>query len=174
MDYVSLILGFIAGACGSLILWVTIGRRMMLKYAGESVINAILSPNEDTQKAIEALFYQFWRSLNSPSIEEKVTDKDGNESLIKHTPLEVIINEISKLLWIRIRGSTGAVKAEANRVESQLQTLMAGGIPLPRKGQTTGDFVLEQLANRMMPVIEQKISSWLDNKSPGSGRRDGW
>lgn len=151
---------------------------MMLKYAGESVINAIISPSEDTKKAIDAIFSHFWRTLNTPSIEQETTDKEGNTIKIKLTPMEVILQNMASLLWNRIRGSTGAIKAEQNRVESGLMAALGGGIPIPRKGQTTTDFVMEQLASRLMPTIEQKLSNWLDNKSkailPDQKKKDGW
>lgn len=164
MDYISLLFGFIAGACGSLVLWITIGRRMMMKYAGKSVINAILDPNEDTKRAIEALFSHLWRSLNAQTMKKETTDKEGNKIEIKVSPLELIIEQIGVMLWTRMRGSWGAVKAEQGRVEQGLIQAM-GGIPMPRKGQTTQDYVLEQIAARMMPVIEQKLSNWIDNRS---------
>lgn len=150
---------------------------MMLKYAGKSVINAILDPNEDTKRAIEALFAHIWRSLNAPTMKKEVTDKEGNKIEVKVTPLEIIIEQIGTMLWSRMRGSYGAVKAEQNRVEAGLIQAM-GGIPLPRKGQKTEEFVMEQLAARLMPVFEQKLSSWLANKTGTSPslpqRKEGW
>lgn len=147
----------------------------MLKYAGTSVINAILSPNEDTKKAIDALFSHFWRTLNSPSISTKTTDKEGKEIEIKISPLDMIVSRMGEILWIKIRGSTGAVRAEANRVEAGLAQAL-GGLPMPRKGQTTNDFIMEQLAARLMPTVEQKLSSWIDNKFKGTlpKGKEGW
>jgi len=172
-----LIIGFIAGACGSLLLWVTIGRRMMLKYAGESVINAIISPSDDTNKALDSVFSRFWETLNRPAIDIDTTNEKGDKITIKISPLQSImaamIDEIVSRVWTKIRGSSGAVKAEANRMEAGLAAL--SGFPLPRKGQSTGEFVLEQMASRLMPILEEKLSKKMTDISTGSGSgKDGW
>lgn len=51
-----LLLGFICGAAGSLLLWVTVGRRMMLRYAAESLIKAFLNPDDRTKAALRNMF----------------------------------------------------------------------------------------------------------------------
>ena len=168
-----LIIGFIAGACGSLLLWVTIGRKMMLKYAGESVINAFAEPTPELKKAISGLMEEVWEWLNDPSIEVKSKNEEGEEVKINISPLmnvmTVLIDQVAGKLLNKLRGFSGAAARDGNRVEAALM-----GISLPRKGQTTQEFYLEQLANRMIPVIEQKLSKILDNTQSGSGSKDGW
>lgn len=164
-----LIIGFLAGACGSLFLWVTIGRKMMLKYAGESVINAFKEPTPELNEAISGLMEQVWDWLNRPTIEVSSKNEEGEEVKATISPLQnvmgVLINEVAGKLLNKLRGFSGAAARDGNRIEAALM-----GIPLPRKGQTTQEFILEQLANRMMPVIEQKLSKALDNnESQGSG-----
>lgn len=174
MDYIGLIIGFIAGACGSLILWITIGRKMMLKYAGESVINALKEPTPKLKQAISGLMEEIWIWLNAPTIEAESKNEDGEAVKIKISPMQntmsVLINDVSNKLLNKLRGFSGAAARDGNRVEAALM-----GIPLPRKGQTTQEFILEQLANRMMPIIEQKLSKTADNTQGGSGKsKDGW
>lgn len=169
-----LIIGFIAGACGSLLLWITIGRKMMLKYAGESVINALKEPTPELKEAISGLMEEIWLWLNTPALETEGKNEEGEAIKIKISPLQnvlsVLINEMANKLLNKLRGFSGAAARDGNRVEAALM-----GITLPRKGQTSQEFILEQLANRMMPVIEQKFSKVLDNMQAGSGsKKDGW
>lgn len=174
MDYLGLIIGFIAGACGSLILWVTIGRKMMLKYAGESVINAFKEPTPELKLAISGLMEQVWTWLNTPDLDVESKNEEGEIIKSKISPLQnvlsVMIDQVSNKLLNKLRGFSGAAARDGTRIEAALM-----GIPLPRKGQTTQEFILEQLANRMMPVLEQKLSKVLDNTQSGSGKsKDGW
>ncbi len=174
MDYFGLIIGFIAGACGSLILWITIGRKMMLKYAGESVINALKEPTPELKQAISGLMEEIWIWLNNPILETESKNDEGEKVKIKISPLQnvmgTLIDDVSVKLLNKLRGFSGAAARDGNRVEAALM-----GIPLPRKGQTSQEFILEQLANRMMPVIEQKLSKVIDNIQSGSGKpKDGW
>jgi len=173
MDYVGLIIGFIAGACGSLILWITIGRKMMLKYAGESVINALKRPTPELKEAISGLMGEVWGWMNTPLLEAENKNEEGEIVKIKISPLQnvmgILINEVSLKLLNKLRGFSGAAARDGNRVEAALL-----GVPLPRKGQTTQEFILEQLANRMMPLVEQKLSKIAENTQSGSGSKDGW
>jgi hypothetical protein len=173
MDYLGLIIGFIAGACGSLVLWITIGRRMMLKYAGESVINALKEPTPELKQAISGLMEEIWIWLNTNSLEIESKNEEGEPIKTKISPLQnvmgILISEVSTKLLNKLRGFSGAAARDGNRIESALM-----GIPLPRKGQTTQEFILEQLAQKIMPVIEQRLSKAMDNTQSGSGSKDGW
>jgi len=168
-----LIIGFIAGACGSLLLWVTIGRRMMLKYAGESVINALKDPTPELKQAISGLMEEIWLWLNSPILDAEGKNEEGEKVKVKISPLQnvlgVMIDDISIKLLNKLRGFSGAAARDGSRIESALM-----GIPLPRKGQTTQDFILEQLASKLIPVIEQKLNKAVENIASGSGKKDGW
>lgn len=156
MAATDLIIGLISGACGSLVLWVTIGRRMMLKYAGQSVINALKDPSEDTIEAVNGLFSVFWESANRPQIE---VGKDDNGNRILITPIQAVVAAAGDAVMHRLRGLQGSIARGAQSVEAA-----ALGIALPRKGQSTGEFLLEQLIQKLMPQIEQKITEGL-NKS---------
>lgn len=177
MAFEDLIIGFIAGACGSLFLWVTIGRKMMLKYAGQSVINAFKEPSDDLKSALDSLASHFWKYLNTPAIEvDGPSTEDGTITKVKISPLQqvmaVLITEIVNRVMQKVRGTQGAAIRDANRIEAALASQI--GIPLPRKGQTTGDFVIEQLAQRLMPVMEQKLSSLVDNIGKSGKDKGGW
>lgn len=170
-----MIFGFIAGACGSLVLWITIGRRMMLKYAGESVINALKEPTPELKEAISGLMGEIWLWLNKPCIEVESKNEEGEAVKVKISPLQnvmgALINEVVNKIMNKLRGYSGAAVRDGNRIESAIASTI--GIPLPRKGQTTQEFILEQLAQRLMPVIEQRISKVVENTSEGSGK-EGW
>lgn len=166
-----LVLGMIAGACGSLVLWVTIGKRMMLKYAGVSVARAIANPDPEMEAALNGLVTYLWNWLNSPSIEvDGPLTEDGGKTKVKVTPMQSVmgtmIETIVSRIWARFSGAKGAAGRDANRMaESAL-----GSIPLgPRKGQSTGEYLMEQLSMRLMPKVEEAINKRLENREPGQG-----
>ena len=155
MAATDLIIGFLAGACGSLVLWVTIGRHMMLKYAGESVMKALKDPTPDTIEAVNGLFAVFWHTANTPQIEIR-KNEDGQPVLI--TPIQAIVGAAGDAVMNRLRGLQGSVAKGAQSLEAA-----ALGINLPRKGQSTGEYLLEQLIQRVSPAIEAKVNEVINN-----------
>jgi hypothetical protein len=163
-----LILGMIMGALGSLILWVTVGRKMMLRYAGESVIRAFRTPSKELELAISSLSSIMWEWLNTPSIEITVeqADDDGEKKQVKTkiSPMQqvlgTLINEVVGRTLARLRGAQGAATRDMNKLQEALLT--GSGIPLPRKGQTSMEFMVEQLAMRIMPAIEKRFNTLVD------------
>jgi len=183
MDYLGLIIGFVAGACGSLVLWVTIGKRMMLSYAGKSVINAFKQPSDELKEALDSLMSYFWLWLNEARIEiDTPPDSEGKTTKTKISPLQsvlgILINETVNRILHRVRGVQGAATRDAIRMESNLASQI--GIPIPRKGQTTTDFIMEQMSLRLMPMIEQKLNSMVENVGKGENiamvgsKKEGW
>lgn len=152
-----ILLGFIAGAVGSLVLWVTLGRHLMLKYAGKSVINALSDPSEETKSAVYSLFALFWESANEQVIPVGKNEQGGT---IKISAIQAVVNEAAEHVVARVRGVVGSVKKGEYELANQLSAGL--GIPMPRKGQNTQEFLLEQLGSRLMPVIEDKLKKMLD------------
>lgn len=114
------------GALGSLVLWVTVGRRMMLRYAGRSVINALLDPDEDTKEALHVILAQAWNWFLTPSIKHtrKVQSKDdqGNLSEAEETfslsPLQELVGEIGRFTKMQFLASKGG---DAKAMKEALQ-----------------------------------------------------
>jgi hypothetical protein len=86
--------------------------------------------------------------------------------------MQVLINETANKMLQKITGRLGAVQKDANRMEGQLGAAL-GLPPLPRKGQSTGDFLIEQIGSRLMPVIEEKITTLVDNIAKGGKKEQG-
>lgn len=150
---------------GSLVLWVTVGRRMMLKYAGESVINAFREPTDELKEAIEGLTVIIWNWLNSPQFDVDAKNEKGEPIKAKMTPMQTVISgmidEIVTRTLTRIRGVEGAVKRGQDKMEDELMRGL--GIPMPRKGQKTEDYVKERIVDALLPRIEKKLSAGLTN-----------
>ena len=148
---------------------------MMLKYAGESVINAFREPSEDLKTAINSLMTQIWIWLNDASIEVPGPPKeDGSITKVHISPLQnvlgAMIDDVVNRMSRKLFGQAGGRTKEAN------EAMRSMGIPLPRKGQTTQEFLMEQLAQRVMPKIEEVVNSKLENMSKGSkdSGQKGW
>lgn len=165
-----LILGMIAGGCGSLVLWITIGRKMMLKYAGVSVARAIANPDEEMQEALDGLMLHLWTWLNTASLEvDGPLGEDDKPTKVKISPLQNVlgslIDTISQKIYNRFMGAKGAAIKDANRAAAEAFGLPPG----PRKGQSTGDFYVEQIIGRLMPKIDEKLNTWLENLNKQGG-----
>jgi len=173
MDYGALVVGFVAGGCGSLVLWVTIGKRMMLKYAGQSVARAFADPDDDMKAALNGVMTYLWAWLNTPTIElVGPPDEEGNATKSVVTPLQSVlqamIETIVRKMVGQLRGLQGAVKRDANQLFADLT-----GTPLPRKGQSTGEFLTEQLLQRIMPQLQAKAEEMLKRKGSDTPQHSG-
>jgi hypothetical protein len=163
-----LILGMAMGGLGSLVLWITVGRKMMLKYAGASVIRAFRTPSKELEEAIAGLSSIMWDWLNEPSIEITVEQagEDGEKKQVKTkiSPMQqvlgILINEVVTRTLSRLRGAQGAATRDMNRLQESI--LSGAGIPLPRKGQSSMEFMVEQLAMRIMPALEKKFNTLVE------------
>lgn len=72
-----------------------------------------------------------------------------------------MIDEIVRRVWIKISGGKGGIETQSGKIMDGL------GIPRKSKGQSNMDFALEQLSNKIMPKLEEIISSKLDNIDRG-------
>jgi len=163
------------GALGSLVLWVTIGRRMMLRYAGKSVINALLDPDEDTKEAIHIILAQAWTWFLTPSIKtgRKIQTKDEAGAILSEaeeilSPFQNLVGEIGRFIKMQFLATKGgeqkalkealaqAAQDPNNPGASSLQNLLSAAA-MGRKGLS-----LESL----LPVL---IQYFIGKKGAGGG-----
>ena len=178
----ALIIGFVAGGLGSLVMWMVVGRKLILKYAGEAVITRITNPDEATIGAMNAMMTLGWNwFLNSKIPTGKTIKTTSDEGEVIETeealsPYVMIMRETGRQLIQQFKGLKGGLMSQAGR--DIAEGLAAEGVPLlgsmgPRKGQTTAEWAFEQLLARAMPQIEQKVNAMLKNPS-GAVDSGGW
>ena len=169
----ALIIGFVAGGLGSLVMWMVVGRKLILKYAGEAVINRITNPDEETMKAMNAMMSLGWDWFLTAKIPTgrkiKVTSDDGEVTETEEalSPYVMIMRETGRQLIQQFKGLKGGMMSQAGR--DIAEGLAAEGVPLlgsmgPRKGQTTAEWAFEQLLARAMPQLESKVNEMLKSK----------
>lgn len=124
------------------------------------LLKAFEHPTPATERAFAGLFVQLWSALMTPSVEVSTgkKDEDGDEIKKKVAPFEIIVRAAGESVVARLRGLQGAVERDGNAL-----------LGLPRKGQSTQEYLLEQLGNRLMPVIQSKI----EEKLKGGGQFGG-
>ena len=133
----------------------------------QALINALIEPDEGTKQAIRGVFREMWVTMNEPSIKiESGKDEEGKPKFETLTPLQSIIGEIGRSVLNRIRGLQGSTQAGANRMAADVAGL--AGIPMPKRGQSTSEFLLEQLGTQLIPrlgpIIEKKLEDLLSKQ----------
>jgi len=144
-----------------------------------ALINALSNPDDEVKAALHSisqyLIDDLWKSMNTPSIEfPGPPTKEGLPTAEKLTPIHAVIrdgitaakNEISTAVAQKLWGMDGVVTKQAN------QMLEAGGIPRKRrKGEPLGEYLQEQLANRVMPKVAEMVDQEV-NKKIGQGIKE--
>jgi len=119
MEPISLLIGMGAGAIGSLFMWLVVGRKLIIKYAGESVINAINNPDKEVKSAFNNLMGMVWEWFITPSIKTGKEDEDGNPEVI--SPFTNMVRETGRYLQLRIAGALGVDKKKKETLERAIQ-----------------------------------------------------
>jgi len=179
-----------AGAIGSLLMWVLIGRKIITKYGADAWIARLKDPDDDMKLAIDALvgnifnekvMVQAWNwFLTAPIPTGKVeVDEAGVEKPITTTPYQSLIDATSRAILLKFKSMRGGLTTQGN---AQLaDSLGAEGAPFlaslagPRKGQSTAEWVIEQaLMKALEPngLLGKKLNSLVNNTSQGGA--EGW
>jgi len=123
MDPISLLIGMGAGAVGSLFMWLFVGRKIVLKYAGEAVINSINNPDDNVKTALHNLMAQVWEWFLTPSITtgKTIKDEEGREKPEIISPFENLASEIGRIAQLRIAGMLGVDKKQKKVMSEAIQ-----------------------------------------------------
>ena len=124
----------------------------------KALIAALSEPDEATFKAIAGTLGALLEAAEQPIMHTGEKDKEtGKEIMI--TPVDYFTARGANAVMIRIRGLQGKVAEGAKTAEGIF------GVPLPRKGQSTGEYLLEQMgpkiAERLLPTLEKFIEEKL-------------
>ena len=128
-------------------------KRLLLRLA---------NPDEELFEAFEGVVLGLIHTADQPIMHTGEKDDKGREIMI--SPMAHFTAVGADAILSRIRGVQGSVEKGAQAVASQL----GFGIPLPRKGQSTGEFLFEQIMTRAMPAINEKIEEALNKKGPNT------
>jgi hypothetical protein len=128
----------------------------------KALIKALTCPDEETFLAIAGTLGALLEAAEQPIMHSGEKDKEtGKEIMI--SPVDYFTARGANAVMSRLRGLQGAVKAGSNTAEALL------GVPLPRKGQSTGEYLMEQMgpkiAERLLPTLEK----WLDERLKSQG-----
>jgi hypothetical protein len=179
-----LLVGMIAGALGSLVLWLTLGRALMLRYAGESVVRALTDPDERTQAAIKNILTISWNWFVTAEIETGKTLKEVNEEGVERSvkekvpPYIILARSITTHLKMSIMGKTSAANKQAEELQAAigadlqdpnnpLGSMMRSALPTALlRAQKTGDYAsVAQVV--LMPMVQEWLKKRI-NQPPGT------
>jgi len=138
---------------------------MMLKYAGKSVVNALLDPDDDTKEAIHAILAQAWTWFLTPTIKtgRKIQTKDEKGEILSEadeilSPFQNLVGEIGRFIKMQFLATKGgeqkalkqALEAAAqdpnNPGASSLQSLLAAAAS-GRKGLSLENLLTAFIVN---------------------------
>jgi len=173
-----------AGALGSLLMWVLIGRKIITKYGADAWIARLKDPDDDMKLAIDALvgnifnekvMVQAWNwFLTAPISTGKMeVDEAGVEHPITTTPYQSLIDATSRAILLKFKSMRGGLTTQGNAELVEGAPFLAG-LAGPRKGQSTAEWVIEQaLAKALQPggILEQRINKSLANISGGGAEK---
>jgi hypothetical protein len=134
-------------------------------YVRQTITDMLSEPDEDTKKAIASLVTMIFATNIKTG--RRVTDEDGKEGDEVQPLLKFLGREMTNMLLAKLKQSRGGMVAS---VGSKLEGALEGDPSLaslmgplgPRKGQTTYEFLLEQAAARIMPMVDKKITEKLN------------
>jgi len=164
-----------AGALGSLLLWVLVGRSIITKYGADAWIARLKEPDEEMQKAIDSLMgnifnekmmvsaWNWFLTAQIPTGKTEV-DESGTERPQTTTPYQSLIDATSRAIILKFKSMRGglttqgnaAVAAEMGDIAPMLASLG------PRKGQSTAEWVLEQaMMKALQPggMLDKKLKA---------------
>lgn len=114
----------------------------------KALLRTFTAPDDDSKEAFKGLFNEMLECLMVPSIEVPV--KGGEKGEVRRvSPAQLLMSQAGDSVVSRLRGLQGAVERDGNAL-----------FGLPRKGQSTQDYLLEQLALKLMPTVEKKVSEF--------------
>jgi len=170
-----------AGALGSLLLWVLVGRSIITKYGADAWIARLSDPDEDMKKALESLTsnilnekmmvlaWNWFLTAQIPTGKNEIGE-DGIEKPITTTPYQSLIQATSTAILLKFKSMRGGLTTQGN---AQLaESLGDGAAPFlaslagPRKGQSTAEWVIEQaLMKALEPngILGKKLNSLANN-----------
>jgi hypothetical protein len=99
---------------------------------------------------------------------KKIADEDGKEQFEELPLFKYVGRELSNALLYKLKAARGgSLSAAGKDAMDQLDAPSLLGSLGPRKGQTSMEWIMEQAAPRLMPIIEKKVQEMLESKGAG-------
>lgn len=129
-------------------------RWAVLRWAGKAVVNALVEPTEDTRLAINALLTEILHAEIKTG--RTVKDEDGKERPEVLSFVRFVGREIWHYLGMLRKSSTGGKTTQAMAEMDPL------GMAMPRRGQSTTEFIGEQMMMRLAPRLDEIITKKIE------------
>jgi len=139
--------------CGAISMYLFM-RPAVMRYAGRAVMAAIQNPDEDVRAAVLSLVSM----ILGANIATGCRLKNENWKEIDETLpfLRYVGRELWHYLGMMRKASTGGKSTMAGEDLDPL------GLIRPRRGQSTADFMLEQMSIRMGPKLDEIITKKME------------
>lgn len=134
-------------------------------YVRQTITDMLSEPDAETREAISSLVTMIFQT--NVKTGRRVTDEDGKEGDEVLPLLKYLGREMTNMLLAKLKQSRGGMLSS---VGSKLEGALEGdpsfaslmGPIGPRKGQTTAEYLFEQMIQRLAPVIDKKITEKLN------------
>lgn len=96
---------------------------------------------------------------------KKLVDEDGKETFEDLPLFKFVGRELSNSLLFKLKAARGGSMSAAGKdaMDGLDGPSLLGSLG-PRKGQTSMEWIMEQAAPRLMPIIEKKVAELLETK----------
>jgi|WetSurMetagenome_2_1015567.scaffolds.fasta_scaffold126006_2 hypothetical protein len=121
---------------------------IVMKYAGKAVIERLIDPDEDTRQAVGSLLSIVLAAEIKTG--KTITDDEGRE----RAETVPFIRYVGREIWTYLGTLRKASNGGTNTAIAQQIGLPSG----PRKGQSTMEYLFEQMIMRAGPQIDELIS----------------
>lgn len=153
----------------TVVAWVFIIPYFFRRYVKQTIVRMLADQDDETRGAIAALAAALLPVLLNCRLKTGKTlkDEDGKEYDEEVTLFTFAGRELSRHLLMKMKAARGGMTTQAGaKLEEALEAdpslaSLVGGFG-PRKGQTTQEYLMEQLMSRLMPSIEKKITEKLN------------
>lgn len=174
-DWLFLIYGAI-GACGaSIVLWLTIGKRVVSEYGSKKWIELFTEDSDDARQTRFALFDSLLEWAGSSRL--PTGNKDENGSPITISPAAYMFSESARFLEMRLLNAAGTDKKRMNAAQTAIaEDMLSSASPIFPLLETAFPGTMKKLGKnpQLAGAVLQTIAPMFDkmmqgNKSPFSG-----
>jgi hypothetical protein len=129
----------------------------------KALVDWLMSGDEEQQRAVAAII---GLAIVTPiKTGKKVADEDGKEHDEVIPLFKYMGRELSNALLYKLKAARGgSLSAAGKDAMDELGGPSLLGSLGPRKGQTSMEWIMEQAAPRLMPIIEKKVAEALEKK----------
>jgi hypothetical protein len=148
-----------------------LGIYIFARFAGKRSKEALVDFVNDDPEAQHMIARIVAMAIVTPvETGKKVTDEDGKEHEETLPLFKYVGRELSNALLYKLKAARGGSLSAAGK--EAMDTVDSSGLLGslgPRKGQSTQEWLMEQLMMRAMPAIEKKVNQMIETSVAGGG-----